>query len=583
MRTATTSTEVFPCQAVGPSMTLAVPSISPPSSRRPTRDGAAEARIRDVLDGGVAGNPRLAMVFQPVVDLRTGRVVGAEALARFKSDPYRTPDLWFDDARRCRRGVELELLAIEIALSQLAEMGPSTYLAVNVSPETLVSSDLQRIMGGVPGERVVIELTEHARVDDYAGVQAAVAWLRARGTRLAVDDAGAGFASFQHILRLQPDVIKLDRSLTSGVDGNPVRHALASAMVSFAASLGAKICAEGIETLGEIVALQQLGITYGQGYFLAKPSGLPMPEPPTGIWYNDLPEDLAPPSTTIASPALRSPARLASLRSTELLDTDAEAAFDRFTALASRLLRAPVALMSLLDDRRQFFKSTVGVGDLRGTPLTHSICAHTVTGKAPLIIEDAVHHPLVKDNPAIPAFGIGAYAGVPIITEDNQAIGALCVLDLQARPWTENDVRTLLDLGALVAAKIDSRKATRELTRRALLLDAIFQKSELPIVVYDVEGRLERASSAALALLGKTQEELHGVRSADIVHPDDAVMIMAARDELLAGRSEQLELILRYPMADGSFPRRRMFGSIFRDPNGAVQFFVVTFAELVER
>lgn len=565
-------------------MTLAVPSIIPPSSRRPTRDHAAEARIREVLDGGIVGNPRLAMVFQPVVDLRTGRIVGAEALARFKSEknePYRTPDLWFEDARRAKRGVELELLAIEIALSRLDEMPANTYLALNVSPETIVSADLQRIIGRVPGERIVVELTEHARVDDYAGVQAAVAWLRARGARLAVDDAGAGFASFQHILRLQPDVIKLDRSLTSGVDGNPVRHALASAMVSFAASLGAKICAEGIETLGEIVALQRLGIIYGQGYFLGKPCPLPMPEPPVGIWFNDLPEDVAPPSVTVASPALRSPVRLASLRSTELLDTDAEAAFDRFTDLASRQLRAPIALMSLVDDRRQFFKSTVGAGDIRSTPLTHSICAHTVTGKVPLIIKDAASHPLVKDNPAITAFGVGAYAGVPLITEDNQAIGALCVLDTTAREWTESEVRTLIDLAALVAAKIDSRKARRELTRRALLLDAIFEKSQLPILVYDVEGRLERASEAALDLLGKTQEQVHGLRSVDIVHADDKVTIMEARDALLTGRVEKVELVLRYPAKDGTFPRRKMLGSIFRDPTGAAMFFVVTFAELV--
>ena len=568
-------------------MTLAVPSLLPPSSRR-TRD-ASELRIREILAGGIGKNPSLTMVLQPVVDLRRGQIVGAEALARFRSEPYRTPDLWFEDARHCGLGAALELLAIEIALAGLDAMPPDTYLAVNVSPETLVSEELRALLATVPGERIVVELTEHARVDDYEAVQQAVGELRARGVRLAVDDAGAGFASFQHILRLQPDIIKLDRSLTSGVDTNPVRHALASAMVTFAASLGAKICAEGIETEGEIVSLQELGIALGQGYFLGKPGPLPFKPPPGGIWFEGpaatsaldaSPIDEGPP-ISLVSPVLRSPKRLAALRATGLLDTDAEETFDRFTRLAARLLDAPVALLTLLDDKRQFFKSAIGIGMVRETPLAYSICSKTVAGNSPLLINDARVHPFVRDNPAIPAFGVAAYAGVPILVDDEQPIGALCVVDTSPHEWTDADVTTLRDLARMVSTQIDMRRAVRDLDRRAAISDAIFENGHLPILVYDVESRLERASAAACTLLGLRSEQLQGKRSADLVHPDDQVRIVQLRDKLLTGTTDRVNTVLRYRSGTGHAPHRHCTGSLVRDPSSAARFFVVTLGDVV--
>jgi PAS domain S-box-containing protein len=549
-----------------------------PSSRSPARD-ASELRVLEVLRGGAGSNPSLTMVLQPVVDLGSGRIIGAEALARFKGEPYRTPDLWFEDARRAGLGTPLELLAIEIALSRLPDMPPGTYLAVNASPETLVSPELRELLARSPGERIVIELTEHARVDDYAAVQEAVARFRARGVRLAVDDAGAGFASFQHILRLQPDIIKLDRSLTSGVDANPVRHALASAMVTFAASLGAKICAEGIETAAEIACLQQLGIACGQGYFLGKPGPLPLPEPPAGVWFRAAATE-PPPSSTV-SPVLRSPKRLAALRATGLLDTEPEKVFDRFTRLASRVLHAPVAAITLLDDRRQFLKSAVGVGDLREIPLAYSICATAVAMCSPLIIDDTRVHPLVKDHPAIAKFGVGAYAGVPIVTADEQAIGALCVADPNPHRWSDEDVKTLRELAAMVGEQIEARRGQDDLERRAAVTDALFENSHLPILVFGVDSRLDRSSAAARALLGRSEADLQSVRSLDLVHPDDVVRIMHLRDKLLTGETDRIHTVLRF-RAFGDYPPRHTTASLVRNrESGAAKLFVVTLGDIV--
>jgi EAL domain-containing protein (putative c-di-GMP-specific phosphodiesterase class I) len=367
-------------------------------------------------------------------------------------------------------------VAVRAALAALPAMPDGAYLAVNVSPATLMDPSLVALLSSHACDRVIVELTEHARVEDYDDIGVAVQRLRELGVRLAIDDAGAGFSSFQHILQLRPELIKLDRSLTRAVDTDPVRYALASALVTFASSLGASVCAEGIETEQELVALQQLGILYGQGYFLGRPAPLPLGLPPSHVWLHDTahserrlrvsehastnPEKLCP-SEAPAPPAVRDPARLTALRATGLLDSEAERVFDRFTRLAATSLRASVALISLVDERRQFFKSAVGltepVASRRETPLTHSFCQHVVTTKEPVIIADAAQHPLVRDNLAVLELGVQAYAGVPLLTADDHALGSLCVMESTPRAWTTHEVDMLREIASAVMIEIEER------------------------------------------------------------------------------------------------------------------------------
>lgn len=227
-------------------------------------------RIRGVLEGDA-----LSMVFQPIVELHDGKVVGFEALSRFAAEPRRTPDLWFGEAASVGLLVDLEMAALRIAFGHLDLVPPDAYLSVNLSPESVLSPRLVDARAGVPGERVVIEVTEHAPVDDYETLNEALAGLRAIGCRLAIDDAGAGFASLRHILRLAPDIIKLDITLTRGLDSDRARRALATALISFANEIGATLVAEGVETQAEVDALRALGVGLGQGYFFARPGPLP--------------------------------------------------------------------------------------------------------------------------------------------------------------------------------------------------------------------------------------------------------------------------------------------------------------------
>lgn len=228
-------------------------------------------RVAAALEPGAFG-----MVFQPVADLASGKVVGVEALARFAREPRRPPDEWFAEASQVGREVELEVAAVVSALGQLHLLPDETYMAVNVGPTTAVSEALADVLSHHPGERVVLELTEHVQVDDYEVLLSALARLRGRGVRVAVDDTGAGYAGLQRLLRVRPDVVKLDTALTRSIDTDPVRRSLASAITTFGGEIGAAVIAEGVETAAELAALRHTGITLGQGYLLARPAHLPL-------------------------------------------------------------------------------------------------------------------------------------------------------------------------------------------------------------------------------------------------------------------------------------------------------------------
>jgi EAL domain-containing protein (putative c-di-GMP-specific phosphodiesterase class I)/DNA-binding response OmpR family regulator len=223
------------------------------------------------------GGPQI--VFQPIVELATGVTVGVEALARFGTEPRRGPDQWFADAADVGLGAELELAAIGGALRQLDELDPSWVMALNLSPTTIFAPEFHAMLAGIDPTRLSFEITEHQPIADYEALSRATSDLQARGARICVDDAGAGYASFRHILKLSPDVIKLDLSLTRDVDADPVKRALAASLKRFADDVGATITAEGIETRAELDALRHLGVHYGQGFYFARPLPLDRFEP----------------------------------------------------------------------------------------------------------------------------------------------------------------------------------------------------------------------------------------------------------------------------------------------------------------
>jgi EAL domain-containing protein (putative c-di-GMP-specific phosphodiesterase class I) len=214
----------------------------------------------------------LKIALQPIVDLNTGRLVAAEALARFPDD--RPPDVWFAEAAEVGLGVDLELVAWRSALATLRWLPGHVELSVNASPALIVDARFSEMLdrAGVALSRLVVEITEHAAVQAYEGLQEVMRPLRERGIRLAVDDAGAGYASFSHVLRLRPTHIKLDRFLLLDLATDRARRAFVTAIVLLALELDACVTAEGVQSSGEAEVLASLGVDRGQGFGLQPPT-----------------------------------------------------------------------------------------------------------------------------------------------------------------------------------------------------------------------------------------------------------------------------------------------------------------------
>ena len=230
------------------------------------------AAERGEIDRFLSGSG-VTMVYQPIINLRTREIVGMEALARFHSLPLRPPNEWFAAAVELELGVQLEMMAIRSAMAGLPLLPTDAYLSVNCSPRAAMSLELPALVNG-DAARMVVEITEHEAIEDYEVLAAALEGLRAHGVRVAIDDAGAGFASLRHTLLLRPDIVKVDTSLTRDIDGDRAKRAMTSALVSFGMEMDMDIIAEGIETREELEELVALGVPFGQGYYLAEPAPL---------------------------------------------------------------------------------------------------------------------------------------------------------------------------------------------------------------------------------------------------------------------------------------------------------------------
>ena len=228
------------------------------------RAAEIEGRLLPVVE---AGGP--LVVLQPIVDLATGLRIGAEALSRFPQDWGKAPDVCFEEAHSIGLGPALEILALQRAANHLNRV--TGYVAMNVSPGTLLTAECTDLLSRLPLTRILLELSEHDQVHDYDALTAVLAPLRQQGMRLAIDDVGAGFSSLRHIVLTAPDVIKLDRSIVDGVSRDSVLATLVRSLVDFGRGCGARVVAEGIETVEDAETLLALGVDYGQGWHYGRP------------------------------------------------------------------------------------------------------------------------------------------------------------------------------------------------------------------------------------------------------------------------------------------------------------------------
>jgi EAL domain-containing protein (putative c-di-GMP-specific phosphodiesterase class I)/DNA-binding NarL/FixJ family response regulator len=223
--------------------TIATAEVAARLRGHDTRSEERVALLRKVLDHNL-----MSMVFQPIVAMRTGVPMAFEALCRISAPPPRTPDLWFEDAAWHGLGLEFELKAIRLALEHLPHLPGRCLLHVNASPAVAMTPQLaSTLLTSVDPGRIVLELTEHTEILDYAALTAALAPLRQAGVLIGVDDAGSGFSSMSHIVNMEPDVIKLDISLVRDVHLNRIRRSMVGALAEFARQAGPMVVAEAVE------------------------------------------------------------------------------------------------------------------------------------------------------------------------------------------------------------------------------------------------------------------------------------------------------------------------------------------------
>ncbi|WP_289303022.1 sensor domain-containing phosphodiesterase [Methylophaga sp. UBA3996] len=230
-------------------------------------DNQIKKRITEVLN-----NHEVKTVFQPVFHVDQQKVIGYECLSRFTSTPYLTPDIWFQQAESVGLGEELEIMAIEAAIDKMSAFSNDTSFSLNISPEYVINGAVERALTQhILDKKIVLEVTEHAQITDYRAFRNAVESLRNQGVRLAIDDVGAGYSNFQHILELGADIIKLDISLIRNIDTDTSRKALTAALIAYAKETACEVLAEGVETQEEFHELVRLGINKIQGYFISQP------------------------------------------------------------------------------------------------------------------------------------------------------------------------------------------------------------------------------------------------------------------------------------------------------------------------
>jgi len=252
-----------------------ISAVLRPAVERAETDDAAITRLRRVI-----ARHEFTSYLQPIVQLETGAVFGVEALTRFADGT--PPDVQFAQAAALGLGLALQRAAMSAAIEAAESLPRDVAVSVNLSADVVQhEAVLPRIVDGA-GRPLIIEITEHERIDDYDAVRTALDRL-GPGVKLAVDDAGSGYASLRHILALQPAYVKLDIEWVHGIDRDPVRRALVSGLAYFASETGCELIAEGIETPEELQAIRELGIKLGQGYLLGRPEPGPgRPEPGRG-------------------------------------------------------------------------------------------------------------------------------------------------------------------------------------------------------------------------------------------------------------------------------------------------------------
>ncbi|MCU1359743.1 MAG: diguanylate cyclase/phosphodiesterase with sensor(s), partial [Ilumatobacteraceae bacterium] len=410
---------------------------------------------------------QIFVAYQPIVELGTGRLAKLEALARW-NHPVRgeiTPDVFIPLAERSGTIDELGEWILDRScadIARLASQGIVAEISVNMSAAQLRDLSIVERVAVIlerhlidPG-RVWIEVTESVLLNDKA--LGPLHRLHDLGVHLVIDDFGTGYATFQYLTRLPVDALKIDTAFVRGLGVDASDTAIVRSVINLARELGLEVIAEGVETESQRAQLVALECRLAQGWLFS--AALAFDELVATYGRGDV--ALLP--AIAQNDAALEAQRVAALRACKILDTTADVAFDSIVLLASQLLATPMALVSLIDSTRQWFKARVGV-DITETPRDISICNQAIAHpRTPFVVNDLLlddrfeNNPLVVGGPAI-----RSYAGIPIRSREGLPIGTLCVLDTVPRTFTDEQVQQLTMLADQTGAMLDLRRRAAEL------------------------------------------------------------------------------------------------------------------------
>jgi diguanylate cyclase (GGDEF)-like protein len=466
--TCSAGTAVFPADAADGASLCALADAAMYSAKRAGKDRVRRfdpelmrhdwtARQRAEIEEILRRPDGIEAAFQPVISLATGRLMGYEALARFPGLPGRPVPGVFAQANGSGLGPELEAAAIRAALTPLGRP-PGTHLALNLSPSALGSSQVRE---SLPEnlEDLVIELTEHELFPDDEDLAADLAALRERGARIAIDDTGAGYAGLNQLMKLRPDIVKLDRNLTRAIHMDPARMALVESFVRFARRIGAVVCAEGIEGIEDLVALADLDVEWGQGYGVGRPDS---------EWRQPLPAAAAACRAGVQE-ALRGASsghselvagdrslealsqHLAGVRTREELEKSlglvaAEIHAERVSLSAFHAAEARVETLAenlqQTDDELDFTVSEY--------PLTEQVLRTQVA--AQVLVGDPDADP--TETALLLRHGLRSLLMVPVVRR-GETLGLIEAYSPEERPWTRNDINRTRIIASQFAAVIE--------------------------------------------------------------------------------------------------------------------------------
>lgn len=422
--------------------------------------------------------------FQPIVDLKSGRVVGCEALARWQKAngeevyPGRFIPLLEQhglDGQLLFAMVEQTAKSFRNELNEL----PDFYISFNVSPDQLCEPDFAKRLASLvhrlsmQPKQVCIEVTERQVITSPQAAAKSTSVLCESGFRVAIDDAGTGHNGLASLQTLDATTIKIDKFFIDHLDEDPRARIMVELFVSVAGRYGMTTVAEGVETCTQLKSLIELGVDYVQGFYISKP--LPAKEflsSMSTVWspsinFDDseiieqsdrLHEQRGGGFRQLGELDSNERARLEALYSYQILDSEEEEAFDRVPRIIKSALDAPMAAIALIDEERRWFKAVAG-GQRGELPRQHSFCNHTIQDSEPTIVPDTLDDVRFRDNLLVVGEpNIRAYLGVPLETPDGHRIGSVCCVDRKPRVFTDEEIQLVKDMSAIVVEQLELRK-----------------------------------------------------------------------------------------------------------------------------